>query len=126
MLIHIHNYDSAYVPAMPKARILVHSDSEPVEVELIIDSGADMSMLPLSLLQNIDAERIGKSNLKGVAGVSYVVFIYSVLISIGNGTPFWSEVVGTQHLEEPILGRNILNHYQVLLDGPAATASFSQ
>lgn len=127
MLLHLHDYDSAFNPAMPKVKgtVAANSKATSFEIEMIVDSGADITMIPLSILKMMRARKSGKTNLKGIAGFSYTTDTYTILIGLGNADPFYLEVVGTQNITDPILGRDVLNQYEVLLNGPASTVSIS-
>ncbi len=51
----------------------------------------------------------------------YEVDLYAVAVQIGERALHYLEVVGTEGQEEAIIGRDLLNHYVVTLDGPAHT-----
>ena len=62
----------------------------------------------------------------GVSSISITVDMYSVVLKLGSGHPIHLEVIGAVGDTEPILGRDILNQYAVLLNGPGQTVEVSE
>ena len=62
MLLHIHNYDSSHDPAMPKiqASLAASAGGKVWPIEMIVDSGADATMLPTATLKMMGAIKTGR------------------------------------------------------------------
>ncbi len=83
-----------------------------------IDTGADGSFAPLSLLEKISAP-VGKARrARSLWGEFQVFATFIVDVRVGDVTFPGISVVGYDG-EEVILGRDVLNKLRLLLDGPA-------
>lgn len=91
----------------------------------LIDSGADATMLSESLLVRIGAAKIDRRRSRGVYGQTRTVSIYLVDIQIGLLVIPSIRVIGMSDEEEPLLGRDVLNHLIVTLDGIGGMAESS-
>lgn len=118
-LIHTHNYDSSYDPAMPVIAVEVARRTGETFLVLtaIVDSGADATQIPLSILNKIQARSGITGWLTVSSGARYRVNLYKVVIQIGSYRPFYVDVIGSDQ-EEIIVGRDLLNHFVVTLDAP--------
>jgi len=87
-----------------------------------LDTAADRTVLPQNLIDQLSVTPAGFVNLLGFAGAVLSFPIYRVRVSLPTFTPFEIEV--TAHPDELwiLLGRDVLNRYQIVLDGP--TQSF--
>lgn len=119
---YIREYDSAWFPSMPIVDLVISNPVRDVSENLtaIIDTGADGTFLPITLLEQMGFPRIGWINARGISGFSYRVPQYAVDVVVG-GVAFESvRVVGDTN-GESIIGRNILNKLVMTLDGFAQT-----
>jgi hypothetical protein len=59
MVIHLHDYDSHYHPAMPmiEVRLQRRSDEAGMTVKAIVDSGSDGTIIPLRYLHSLKARK---------------------------------------------------------------------
>ena len=117
-------YDPSYEPLMPVATVtLIHPNQSNnlIEVTALVDSGADGTLLPIAILNQINAPLIGDGYMRGVLGTSEPVDICLVQMQIGPhyvggiraaGMPDGSEAI--------IVGRDVLNHFVVTLNGLAS------
>jgi hypothetical protein len=118
------NYDTSYEPAMPVATVtLLHPDKSNLQTECtaLIDSGADGTMMPLALLDQFNAPLIGDGHMRGIFGIGELVDIYLVRLQIGSHFTGGVRVVATSNELEPIIGRDVINHFVVTLNGLANT-----
>ena len=58
--------------------------------------------------------------MRGVTGVSTLVDLYAVAVQLGPYRQGFVEVVADTSGDETIIGRDILNHLSVMLNGPGA------
>ena len=118
-------YDSAHFePPAPLAYVAMrHLDSGVVQtdVQMLLDSGADVTLVPLAAVEQLGATLVqGKQyELRGFGGsVTYAPVVRLELL-------FCNRAFRGQFLVLDqawgILGRNVLNAIPVLLDGPHLT-----
>lgn len=122
MTIYSYAYSDSYDPAAPVVEIAVHSPLETdqqVWLSVLIDTGADVTTLPLRLLSQIGAEYVETATLTGIAGGRVVVDLYRVSIRIGSQTIPGIRVAGVLSSTNAVLGRDVLNYLVVSLHGPA-------
>jgi predicted aspartyl protease len=128
-MVFTYEYDTKYAgPAMPVAEIQVaRADyfDNPFVLRALIDSGADATMIPIRHLKRIKAKKVDERRVRDTSGLSYPVDIYAVSITVGPFKHPAIEVVGNLQSEDTILGRDILNHLIVTLNGLAYIAEIS-
>jgi len=90
-----------------------------VKLTAVIDTGADATIIPVRYLQQIGARRAIEAGLRSQWGERRTVFLYLVDLQISEITLPGIYVVGDELGAEAVLGRNVLNRLQILLDGPA-------
>ena len=95
------------------------------KVRALLDSGADATMLPESLLARIGAIRIDRRRSRGVYGQARMVSVYLVDIQIGRLVVPLIRAIGLSDNDEPLIGRDVLNHLIVTLDGIGSVTEVS-
>lgn len=127
MLIHSHDYDNSYYPAMPMIEIQLrhHAKEAPVVLQAIVDTGADATMIPLRFLRQLRTRKTRTVWLSGTAGGRYKVDLYSVAIQISDHRLLYVDVVGSERQNEVIVGRDVLNQYILMLNGLAHVVELS-
>ncbi len=91
----------------------------------IIDTGADASFIPTSILESIHAPLSDPLQARSLWGEVLEFSTYITDIRIGNLTYAAMEVVGYEGAEI-VLGRDVLNKLWVGLDGPTQMAEVSE
>jgi hypothetical protein len=119
--IYTYDYDNDYNPAMPVVDIEIGRamDAASLALKAVVDSGADATIIPVHSLQEIRARRSRKMWLRGSAGGRVLVDLYQVSLQLGPFAQMFLEVVGSTQNDEVIVGRDVLNHLTVTLNGPA-------
>jgi hypothetical protein len=113
--------DSRFDPPAPIASVsLHHPDREEsiADVPMLIDSGADATLLPKSAVESLGitgtGERYQLMAFDGTTSDSEVVRVHLV---------FMNKTFRGRYLlidgEVGVIGRDVLNHVRLLLDGPA-------
>ena len=127
MSVHSFNYDSEYEPSAPVVEIMVYKAGQSVSrvvLSALIDSGADATMLPMTVLQTVGARHVETRRMRGVTGVAQMVDLYAVTIELGNQIVPAIWTIATLD-NEVILGRDVLNQLVITLNGPAEVTEVS-
>ena len=121
--VYTYQYDADYDPAMPVMDIQIGRAMAEVSLALTsqVDSGADATMIPIRYLQQIRARRSRKKWMRGTTGGRILVDLYPISLQIGPLTQAHLEVVGNTQNDEVIVGRDVLNHLTVTLNGPGSS-----
>lgn len=117
-------HNRAYTPPIPSLRIIVQSPNgqatEPLSA--VLDSGADITLVSLNLLEQINAPEQDEVRLRSHWGDYIGLTTYLVEIRFGIETLPAIEVVGDLHTRnEVLLGRDVLNKLSLLINGPQQT-----
>lgn len=117
-----HEYNAVYDPSAPFLPIAVDGydpTMAPIIVPAFVDTGADGTMLPLDILRAVNAEYVDTVRLRGTAGGVQQLDRYTVRIQVENATIHAISAVATAAGSEALIGRDVLNHLVITLDGPA-------
>jgi predicted aspartyl protease len=122
MIIHTHDYDSDFHPAIPVVEIQVrrHARQSPITLIALVDSGADATMIPMRYLRQLQARKSETKWLSEAMGSRQQVDLYKVAVQIGAHRPIYVDAIATEH-EEIIVGRDVLNEFVVTLNAPGHT-----
>lgn len=124
-----YEYDATYLPSMPVVEVTVSpfgSHHGPTILRALIDSGADGSMVPLPILKRMNARRSSQAIFRSVTGASEIADIYEVSLTIGPHVFHKVRVVADRRNAMMILGRDVLNHLIVTLNGLAAAVELHE
>ncbi len=117
-----YDYDSSYEPAAPVAPIGLSPSGETTarrRVTALLDSGADATMIPVDELIAAGARYVEQRQMRGVVGESVRVNLYLTAVHIGNHEIHGIRAIGVAVGSEAIIGRDVLNQLEVMLNGPA-------
>jgi len=84
----------------------------------LIDTGADASLVPKSILLSLRAPSLFEAHLRSPWGEPHAVVVYLADVLIGSNRFPAIELAADEAEAEFILGRNILNKLPLFLDGP--------
>ena len=87
-------------------------------LEAIVDTGADATIVPEVIAQQLRAIPLNPGQLETQWGDVHPVTIYLLDIEIGNQRLPGIVVAGDSETNEIVLGRNVLNKLPLFLDGP--------
>jgi hypothetical protein len=116
-------YDSSqFYPPAPVAMVSLRNpenDSVVSDVPMLIDSGSDLTLIPESLIAelNIELDKASTYELEGFDGRRSIARSVQLELSFFPLT-FRGRFVVIDS-KTGILGRNVLNHFAILLDGPS-------
>jgi hypothetical protein len=91
---------------------------EIADIPAQVDSGADRTVIPAQILATLQLVVLDRITVAGFGGVVYQLDTYAVELEIRQLRALMVEVVA--HPTEPfiLLGRDVLNQFRVILDGP--------
>jgi predicted aspartyl protease len=117
-----HPYLDTYYPPMPALEIQLGYPEEALTLgplTAIVDTGADGTLVPQSLVDEIGAPLVDEVRIRSHWGEWRDLQLFTVDVGIGQAILPAIEVVGDDQGKEIVLGRNVLNRLKLLLDGPA-------
>ena len=119
-----YSYDQTYNPALPIVEIRLRATnrtSEERTLMAVVDSGADITIVPIDILEQLKARRIGQTDIRESTGLVRTMSVFAGDVRIGDLVVHSVRIAAARTGEEIILGRNVLNQLVVTLDGPGAT-----
>ena len=127
-MLYTFEYDASYTPSMPVVEIQIgKSNATPhLILHAIVDSGADATVIPLRWLKQVQARQSEKAWMSTTTTARRLVNLYAVSLRIGSHERRAMSVVGSEDIEEVILGRDILNHMIVTLNGLAGVTEIAE
>jgi len=87
-------------------------------VPALVDSGADKTVVPQSLIEELALAQAGLVEAAGLNQIGVLMPVYVVQIGIRDTSPVVVEVIGALGEQHVLLGRDVLNRHRVTLDGP--------
>lgn len=122
-----YRYDNQhYNPPAPVLPITIRSPGDSVKqitIDVLVDTGADMTVLPRALINALGAEPASTYDVFGIGRVSIgPCDTYFLEFEIA-GTRKLVEVIGVG--DEPVLGRNLINEFTLRLHGPTRELSIT-
>lgn len=118
----IQPYSSVSYPPIPVLEIVLSApaaDDWSKPIRAIVDSGADFTIAPLSLLTAIAAPMTRSAILRSAWQERRSVYVYEVDVRIGHSVLPAIEMAGDPSSGDLLLGRNLLNMLDLRLEGPA-------
>jgi len=110
-------YDRTFDPPAPVllVRMAPPDGSLGVMVPMLLDTGADCTLVPTAVARALELPRVGSLEVVGLGGSGQRADEHAALVEVG-GQRFLATVVPLG--QEAILGRDVLNLATVVLDGP--------
>jgi hypothetical protein len=108
-------------PPAPFVKVVLSNPASGVTLRDLpaqLDTAADRTVLPGFLIKSLALPQVGTMKLGSFGGATYTLPVYAVLLGVHDLPTRPFRVAA--HPEEPwvLLGRDVLNSYRVLLDGP--------
>lgn len=119
-------HNNRYRPPFPSLDIVLRSPEDGLataSLAVLIDTGADITSIPLRHLVQVHAPELDEVRLRSHWGHAVTVITYMVDIEIMATTLPGIEVVGDVTSDEIVLGRDVLNHLVLLIDGQRSTTT---
>ena len=83
-----------------------------------LDSAADRSVIPWSVVEALQLPQLDELPALGFGGHLLSVPTFLVQLTVRSCTPITVEAFASREEPYVLLGRDVLNHFRVLLDGP--------
>lgn len=114
-----YNYGRQYDPPAPLLPVRVGRPGAAPAVFLsaLVDTGADLSVLPRGLPARLGLPAVGRLTVAGVEGLPRLLPVYAVEVSL-NG--FRSIIRAVSLGTTPLIGRDLINKLTIHLRGPEA------
>jgi hypothetical protein len=116
-----YSYNRQLVPPAPFIHVTlrcVESGRELGQVPAQIDTAADRTVLPGRCVQELSLLPLDELPIGGFGGQVLLLPTYRVQVSIHELAPVMIEAIAHADETYVLLGRDVLNQYQLLLNGP--------
>lgn len=122
----MYAYDTNFTPPAPALAVLINSvqdTGEAYQATAQLDTGADVSGVPIALLTSLKVEPHQSLEVQDFDEVRKEVRTYLIRLELDRFRFRRLEVVA---LDAPhvLLGRDVLNNFRLMLDGPALNFGF--
>ena len=117
------HYNQDLNPPAPLVSVRLSHPFRPeasIEVSAKVDTAADVTGIPETSVTSLQLERTGQMTLMGFDRQLKPVHLYSVVVALPSGRRGRLNAVAIS-IDYVLLGRDVLNHLRLLLDGPALT-----
>lgn len=114
-------YQRSVQPPAPFINVVLQhpaGGSEMRNVAAQIDSGADRTVLPEKVVQALKLPQVGRIGIGGLGSAILVLRSFAVLLGVHDFPLQQLEIVASAEEEWILLGRDVLNSYRIILDGP--------
>lgn len=91
----------------------------------LLDTGGGITAIPHSLVNPLRLYTVGKIQIEGVEGEQSIFHLYAVKLKLNGLMIPRLEVIATD-LDIVVVGRDVLNQFYFLLNGPEQTFDLRQ
>jgi predicted aspartyl protease len=116
-----YRYNHQVSPPAPYVHVVVNrldAGGTSPSVPALVDSGADRTVIPMALVEEMDLPQAGSIEVAGLNQLAAMMAVYVIRIGVGDLPPVVADVIGAVGEPYVLLGRDVLNGYRVTLDGP--------
>jgi predicted aspartyl protease len=118
----LYDYSVAHTPSAPVCEVYLGVGGGVPNFGphlAIIDTGADISVIPLGYLRQVGAQQVGLDRARSIWGDARTVSVYAVSMRIEHLQLLALRVLADEQSDEIVLGRTVLNRLKLVLDGTA-------
>jgi predicted aspartyl protease len=94
-------------------------------VSALVDTGADQTLVPEHLVTDLQLVGLDRVEVQGYDGTARLLSTYLIRLQVRDLEAFEIEIVASPDVANVVLGRDVLNHYTVTLNGPASRLTIS-
>ena len=115
-----YRYNSQVDPPAPFVLVTVKTEdgSHVSQFPALIDTAADLSAVPMTIIERLQLVSVSDAVVRAFGSDPEIRPIYLVNIQVHDRQAIDVEVLGDPVNRHIILGRDILNHFRLVLDGP--------
>ena len=116
-----YNYNRQVTPPAPFAHVSV---GRPVDETVVadlpaqLDTAADMTVIPWQIVESLQLVQLDELSTMGFGGHVASVPTFLVRLAIRQCDPVVVEVLASRDEPHVLLGRDVLNHVHIVLNGP--------
>lgn len=123
----MYNYSPRIIPPAPFlfAGFSATNTSGAMSIHALLDTGADSSALPIEVIEQLGLQQVDAGFVGGINEPRALSPIFAAFVSLAGSAPSEIDVYGLA-LPFAILGRDVLNHYHITLDGPNLTLTIAR
>lgn len=117
------DYDRSVYPPAPFVDIRISPPLSPAlgpPLQAKLDTAADISCIPVDLVERLGLLPARTVPVEGYDGIQEVVYSYTVTLEVADARFRHLEVVLIPE-KYALLGRDVLNHFYIQLNGPDLT-----
>jgi hypothetical protein len=117
-------YDPSFQPAAPIVEATIRNPNvagPSIDLRLIVDSGAEQTVIPDAVIQTLGVPRDGWVQVSGYSGAGLLLGEHTVELTIQGQMAVVIRVLAIGADGHFVVGRDVLNRYRVVLDGPRQT-----
>ncbi len=122
------NYDLAQNPPAPTLQVTISGARRTFPhrtMPALLDTGGDVTAIPRALVNILSLYTVGRIQIEGVEGALNIFHLYPVKLKLNGITIPRVEVIATD-LDIVVVGRDVLNQFYFLLNGPEQTFDLRQ
>jgi len=126
------SYRYKYSPSTPPAPSVLLNLTHPVtnvraeNLSALADTGADQTVIPERFVGQLGLLKLDEEVVRGFDGTPQVLGTYSVILQVRDLIPMEVEVIASSRIPYAVVGRDVLNHYKIVLDGPNGVLDISE
>ena len=118
----VYPYNREFEPPAPTVPIRIASpaSNNAETLEALLDSGADISVVPTEASERLGLLRVDRTRVVGFGAEATDATVYSASIGLEEDSARIERVVSWGE-NYAIIGRDIMNRWRTTLDGPSQT-----
>jgi hypothetical protein len=97
-----------------------HGTTELIDQPAQLDTGADRTIVPWDVVQELALVPLDEIKLEGLDGAPVTLTTFVVELTTREQSSMTIEVAASRGEPWVLLGRDVLNRYRILLDGPGS------
>lgn len=103
-------------PVMEVSLSIPSAQSVVLKLPALLDSGADITVIPEQIVQQLQLRYVDEITVSGYDGVPKQTFLYSVKLIFNDLGDFIVRAIASNN-DHVLVGRDILNKWSLLLEG---------